>query len=672
MNYAQLKGIDLNAKHTGDAQLVDGNVVVPIFDLATCLPVGKQIISPDGTKRFNQGFQKKPSTGLIIGDETQRMIVAEGWATACAVQKFTKDQVVWALDAGHLPKTCEWLRERYPDRTIIVAADNDASGREAAIKSGLPYSCPTDRKDWDDELRASGLEATLNLFDGRLTFGSLGRALRRIELAKGKTAEAANVTIELMRDDPVLFDFGGKLARVSGGRVVPMCENLLANYLPSQIQYFAYETRGSTPVEVDRDPPPAMLKQIMAKGSDRKLKPLNAVITGPTVRKDGTVLSRAGYDTGLQLFLDPVGQAVPEILDKPTLVDAARALERLMLPFNDFPFVDASARGALLSAMLTASTRGIVPTAPAHAFDAPVQASGKTLLASCIAALESGRQPNVWPHTAGRDDEEIRKRLLAAVRVGTGALIWDNVIGTFDSASLAMFLTSPIYSDRILGSSETGSFPNRVMLLLTGNNLSLAGDLPRRVIICRIDPNSATPFDRSFDLDPLEYVLANRMEMLAAACTLIRARFLHWKKLADGKLASFEDWDLMVRQTVCFADTMLRPGYFGDPMLLVKEAQAADPEAELLGSLFTALHDKFEDGEFSAKDVQSAVSGDHYSTGLASVLRELVGDKGMTSSTSIGRVLKYRVGRIAKQMRLGSRHDKNAGSACYRIAQVTE
>ena len=34
-------------------------------------------------------------------------------------------------------------------------------------------------------------------------------APHRIALAKGKTAEAANATIELMRDDPALFDFGG-------------------------------------------------------------------------------------------------------------------------------------------------------------------------------------------------------------------------------------------------------------------------------------------------------------------------------------------------------------------------------------------------------------------------------------------------------------------------------
>lgn len=499
------------------------------------------------------------------------------------------------------------------------------------------------------------------------------RAPTRMEIPKGKDAEVADATVELMRADPTIFDFGGQLAKVLEGRVVPLCEHLLANHLPTLIQYWAYEKRGDAIVQVDRNPPTAVLKQIMAKGADRKLKSLEAVITGPTVRLDGTVVSRPGYDTGLRLLLDPVEEVIPAIPEQPTLDDASRALDRLLRPFKDFPFVDELAHGALLSGLLTAVVRGIVPTAPAHAFDAPVQGSGKTLLAMCVGALMTGRQPDVWPHTAGRDDEETRKRLFAALRAGSGALVWDNVIGTFDSASLAMFLTSPTFSDRILGKSETVRIPNRGMLLLTGNNLSLAGDLPRRVIICRIDPNSATPFDRSFDLDPLRYVLANRMSLLAAACTLIRARFVHCHQLAPGKLASFEDWDHMVRQTVCFANTLLRPGAFGDPMDLVKEAQAADPEAELLAALLEALDEAFAFREFTAKDVQTATRSTfdlHDAPPLEQALREIAGDRVLHSVRSIGRVLKNREGRIANGQRLIARKDKHSGVLFYRIERA--
>jgi hypothetical protein len=73
--------------------------------------------------------------------------------------------------------------------------------------------------------------------------------------------------------------------------------------------------------------------------------------------------------------------------------------------------------------------------------------------------------------------------------------------------------------------------------VLTGNNLSLAGDLPRRVIICRIDPETDQPFARQFDLNPLAHVLEHRAAMLAAACILIRARFTHMTQPAPGRLA---------------------------------------------------------------------------------------------------------------------------------------
>jgi hypothetical protein len=497
----------------------------------------------------------------------------------------------------------------------------------------------------------------------------LHRAPERLELIKGRVADAAEATVGLLREDPIVFDFGGQLAMAAYGQIMPMCEHLLANHLPTLAQYWSSQRRGDEQVMVDRDPPSAMLKQIIAKGELRRLKALDAIITGPTVRLDGTVLARPGYDAGLRLVLDPKGQTIPAIPETPSIDQAGQALDTLLLAFKDFPFVNNSARGALLSALLTAAVRGILPTSPAFAFDAPVQGSGKTLLALCVGALMTGRAPDVWPHTAGRDDEETRKRLFTALRDGAGALVWDNVVGTFDSAAMAGFLTASVMADRILGKSEAARIPNRAILLITGNNLSLAGDLPRRVIVCRIDPASATPFDRSFTLNPLNHVLSNRMALLAAACTLIRARFIHWSKLAPGKLASFEDWDTLVRQTVCFADQAILPGAFGDPMELVKEAQAAEPEAETLAALLDAIERAFQTREFSAREVQDEVV-QHFNLDLGRALKDIAGDKVTESARSIGRVRQFRDGRIANSMRLKSRMDSAAGARKFRLEFV--
>ncbi|MFD1507956.1 hypothetical protein [Lacimonas salitolerans] len=232
---------------------------------------------------------------------------------------------------------------------------------------------------------------------------------------------------------------------------------------------------------------------------------------------------------------------------------------------------------------------------------------------------------------------------------------------------MAAFITADAMVDRVLGKSEAIRIPNRALLILTGNNLSLAGDLPRRVIICRIDPETDQPFARQFDLDPLQWVLENRMAMLAAACILIRARFTHLAKPAPGRLASFEAWDELVRQTVIWADMALRPFEFGDPMDLVREAQAADPEADALFALLDALRDQFGGAEFTAKETQAAAKASITQSPLEMALLDLAGDRALASVKSLGRVLKFREGRIVHGLRLTGRQDKNAGSRFYRI-----
>ncbi|EDM72848.1 hypothetical protein RAZWK3B_01470 [Roseobacter sp. AzwK-3b] len=501
---------------------------------------------------------------------------------------------------------------------------------------------------------------------GGRTF-NLQRAPVRVQLVKGRTAEAATETLDLLRNDPVVFDFGGQLVLVDKGRPQPLCEHTLAHHLGSVAQYWRATKKGDVERQNDEDPPATLLKMIISLGERRGLKQLEGVITAPTIRLDGSVLDTPGYDSKTKLLYDPGEDDGPKIPVAPTIAEAHEALAILLEPFKEFPFVTPQAKGALLGALLTAAVRPVLPTSPAFGFDAPIQGSGKTLLASCIGALTEGRSPEVWPHTQGRDDEETRKRLFTALRGGKRVLVWDNVVGTLDSASMASFITSEAMADRVLGKSESIRIPNRAMLILTGNNLCLAGDLPRRVIISRIDPETDQPFAREFACDPLEYVLQNRVKMLAAACTLIRARYANAKERAPGRLASFEGWDDLVRQTVVWVDTTLEPMAFGDPMDLIRAAQAEDPVADALFALLDALKAKFDDSEFNAKDVQAASEFLGFETDLASALRDIGGDRARVSVKSIGKILKYREGRIIHGLRLTGRHDPRTNTRVYRV-----
>lgn len=497
----------------------------------------------------------------------------------------------------------------------------------------------------------------------------LHRAPATVQVLAGGTDRAVDATIDLLRADPLSFDFGGALATVEGGEVHTLDADGLAYHLGGIAAFEKWDGRAETFRPCD--PPQPLVRQLLALGERRKLKPLEAVVTAPTIRLDGSVLDRPGYDahTGLLLDIPPAG--LPRVIDRPSVAQAQEALAVLMEPFASFPFVDAAARGALLAALLTVVVRPVLPTAPAFGFDAPVQGSGKTLLAQCVGALIEGTVPDVWPHTHGRDDEETRKRLFTALRSGSRALIWDNITGTFDSASMAAFITAPAMLDRVLGKSEALRVPNRATLILTGNNLSLAGDMPRRVLVCRIDPQTAEPFARQFDLDPLSHCLDRREEMVVAACTLIRARFTHAITPAPGRLASFEGWDDLVRQTVVWCDTVLDPSGFGDPMDLIREAQAADPEGDALFALLDALRDRFGRHEFGAKEVQAAMTmggfNDPRGDDLRASLVDLAGDKAAGTTRGIGRVLKFREGRIVHGLRLVGRADSNRGVRMFRV-----
>ncbi|MBE0414840.1 MAG: hypothetical protein IBX59_14620, partial [Yoonia sp.] len=190
----------------------------------------------------------------------------------------------------------------------------------------------------------------------------LERAPQKIEIVRGHTAEAATATIDLLRRDPVTFDFGGQLSVAENGRVHPLCEHGLAYHLSGITQFWKTVKSGDVYVPQDCDPAPALLKQIIALGERRKLKPLDAVITAPTIRLDGSVLDAPGYDAETRLLFDPMGEAVPDVPVNPTIDQARAALDLLMTPFATFPFVDSPARGALLAAILTAPVRAVLPT----------------------------------------------------------------------------------------------------------------------------------------------------------------------------------------------------------------------------------------------------------------------------------------------------------------------
>ena len=84
---------------------------------------------------------------------------------------------------------------------------------------------------------------------------------------------------------------------------------------------------------------------------------MNGVISTPTLRPDGSLITEPGFDgaTGLILFRPPSMAAIP---DEPSLDDAMQALVVLEDLLFEFPFANEYSKSVALSALITPIARG--------------------------------------------------------------------------------------------------------------------------------------------------------------------------------------------------------------------------------------------------------------------------------------------------------------------------
>jgi hypothetical protein len=425
-----------------------------------------------------------------------------------------------------------------------------------------------------------------------------------IRVMKGQRGDYAPKIAAILDRNDLVFARGGSLVSINddGSLAAKQKHGLLA--LMDQSVHFEQLTKnGWEAMDAKKD-----WGDLLVGGYLNRFRMLNAVLTAPIIiPTTGRVITTSGYDAEQQVYVlnSDKFKAVPL---EPTVDDVKDALAALWLPVSLFPYCEPIDQTVMLTAMLTAVVRKLLPTAPGFGFDAPVQGSGKTLLLKVLCVL-AGETPTISPQPDSMNDEEMRKRIFSMLREGKGALVIDNIVGMFDSPSLAAVVTSVSYSDRVLKESRTESVPSNALVIVSGNNLTLMGDLPRRFMICRIDPKVEVPHARSFKFDPEQLAMQYRQELVAAAVTLMRAYWAsnHDKRIGAGRMASFEVWDDLVRQTICWLAQLQHDGSLPtgmlddgtvfpaltDPMAAVNEAVAHDPLRERHGVLLLEIAKKF-------------------------------------------------------------------------------
>jgi putative DNA primase/helicase len=183
----------------------------------------------------------------------------------------------------------------------------------------------------------------------------------------------------------------------------------------------------------------------------------------------------------------------------------------------------------------------------------------------------------------------------------------------------------------------------------TGNNLTIAGDLSARALVCRIDPEVERPEEREFAVDLHSWVPAHRGELVAAALTIIRAHLVAGApKPAVPNFARFEEWQRLCRYPLIWLGC-------ADPCDSRELIEQADPVRESLRALLAAWHKQFGNGQTTVNEaIKAATEG----TDLQCAMDAIAGEKGGINARRLGRFISRHERRIEGGLRFekGNKH----------------
>lgn len=345
-------------------------------------------------------------------------------------------------------------------------------------------------------------------------------------------------------------------------------------------------------------PPDRALQRFIKVAGEHAFDELCGVSRTPTLRRD-----TPGYDPASCTFLAfDVGE-FPPIPANPTRADAIEAAMRLfgsLSPFRLFPFASPQDRSVFATLLLCGIVRGELRTAPLVIADAPTPGSGKDMAIELVGLMLSGVLPGRITWSGGADEPE--KRLASMLLAAAQCIQIANIDYPLGGSFLCDVLTSEVLNIRVLGESRAPAVPVRSLMMASGNNVRVSGDMTRRVLYCRLDAGVERPELRAelrdSGFDARAEMLKRRAELVAAALTILRAYDAAGRPKPDGhvSLGSFEQWDDLIRGAVLWLGAP-------DPIETQARGREGDEVRERNVAILGVLERVFGNREFQTRDL---------------------------------------------------------------------
>lgn len=221
----------------------------------------------------------------------------------------------------------------------------------------------------------------------------------------------------------------------------------------------------------------------------------------PVMRKDGRIeLLREGYDeesgtftfqSAVQVQRIPLKDAVRWLLDLYgeclfPLVEATVAGEKVTVP-------DPRSLAVALAMPVSLFVSRLLPTMSQRLgflVTADGAGAGKTTIAMMAQAAVLGV---IDMMTWGRDEDQLRTRVDAAMLSGDATILFDNVKNRINSDLIESLMTSPTHKVRLFHSQRNALVPNETTVIVTSNSAEASSDADRRFLLCALELATSDP-----------------------------------------------------------------------------------------------------------------------------------------------------------------------------------
>ena len=370
----------------------------------------------------------------------------------------------------------------------------------------------------------------------------------------------------------------------------------LTRLLSQYSVFLKHDARARADLPVD---PPARLVHLLMSTQYRQAVPeVMGVVRQPFVRANGNLCLIPGYHADLKVLaaFDPEPFKKFAWQGKISITqaeDSARYCEDIYREFA----VDASMKNTVLCAGMTAAQRGVLDRAPMILIQSNVSGIGKSTLARVLALLVSGMPASEisYPNSA----EETARTLFSALASSPACVLIDNIVGTLqDHPALCTSLTEPFYESRVLRTSSTKQVLTRVLFVGTGNYVTPAADLRRRVLPIKLVSSLEHPEQRRFAREDLDqYVLEHRSELVMHHLRIAAWYLQATEKTECAPLSGLHAWSRRCREPIQAL------GYDDPAIPMLKMLEEGDDDQAYRLQLLQALRHFFGAEAFTVSDI---------------------------------------------------------------------